>query len=176
MVRDMFCRIREAGLKIRTNKWLIGFRSVGFTGHYVWMEYCPWKKTSLPKIRDAQQPETKRQVQAFLKVVHRKFVSSFAEVAAPLTDLPKKGCPNKVVWKLQHKHSFKLWSISFVCTHSEVSWLQAQVYLADRCVRNRGRKFITLTVREWLAMQTRNSPKENKTTLLLKRVPSYCVR
>ena len=38
---------------------------------------------------------------------YRKIIGSFAKVAAPLTDLIKKGQLNKIVWKPEHETAFK---------------------------------------------------------------------
>lgn len=38
---------------------------------------------------------------------YRKFVPNFSTIAAPLTDLTKKGVPNKFEWKTEQENSFK---------------------------------------------------------------------
>ena len=45
-------------------------------------------------------PKTKTDVRAFLGLTgyYRRFIPDYATVAAPLTDLVKKACPNKVQW------------------------------------------------------------------------------
>lgn len=51
-------------------------------------------------IEDTSRPTTKRLVKSFLGLIgfYRKFVPHFSHVAATLTDLTKKGQPNKVKW------------------------------------------------------------------------------
>ncbi|XP_060569847.1 uncharacterized protein LOC132728257 [Ruditapes philippinarum] len=49
-----------------------------------------------------------RQVRAFLGLAgyYRRFIPSFAEIAAPLTDLTKKGLPNRVRWGDEQERAF----------------------------------------------------------------------
>ena len=110
MLGDVFERVRQAGLTVRPTKCLIGFGNIGFTGHVVGNGIIRMEEEKLNKVRDAPQPQTKKQVRAFLGLAgyYRKFIPSFAEVAAPLTDLTKKGCPNKVDWKPEHEKAFTL--------------------------------------------------------------------
>ena len=51
-------------------------------------------------IKESSRPETKKQVRSFLGLAgfYRKFIPDFAVIAAPLTDLTRKGFPNKVEW------------------------------------------------------------------------------
>ena len=61
------------------------------------------------KIKGAEEPTTKKQVRSFLDLAnyYRKFIPNFAIIAAPLTDLTKKGMPNKVVWGPAQERAFK---------------------------------------------------------------------
>ena len=54
-------------------------------------------------------PKTKKQVRAFLGLsgYYRKYVKNYAAVAAPLTDLTKKGAPNQVKWNDDLQRSFE---------------------------------------------------------------------
>ena len=60
-------------------------------------------------IVEAPRPETKKQVKSFLGMIgfYRKFVPNFAEIALPLTNLTKKGSPNRVPWDDIHQRSFE---------------------------------------------------------------------
>ena len=108
MLRDVLGRIRDAGLTVRPTKCLIGYGNIGFTGHVVGNGIVQMEQEKLQKIRDAPQPKTKKQVRSFLGLAgyYRRFIPSFAETAAPLTDLTKKGASSKVEWQPVHEHAF----------------------------------------------------------------------
>ena len=60
-------------------------------------------------IVEARRPETKKQIRSFLGMVgfYRRFIPQFAEIALPLTNLTKKGNPNKLVWEGEHQRAFE---------------------------------------------------------------------
>src|SRR6218665_4158947 len=53
-------------------------------------------------------PETKKQVKQILGLFsyYRQFVNNFAHIARPLSDLTKKGLPDKITWTDIHKNAF----------------------------------------------------------------------
>ena len=106
--RDIFTKIRDAGLTLKPSKCLIGFESIAFTGHVVGTGILQMEDDKLEKIRNAQRPKTKKQVCAYLGLAgyYRRFIQAFSDVAAPLTDLTKKGRPTHVDWQEEHEHSF----------------------------------------------------------------------
>ncbi|KAL0169058.1 hypothetical protein M9458_037280, partial [Cirrhinus mrigala] len=59
-------------------------------------------------IRKASQPLTKTQVRAFLGLAgyYRCFIPNFSSLAAPLTDLTRKGQPEKIHWTSAAKKAF----------------------------------------------------------------------
>ena len=52
------------------------------------------------KIKDAPRPSTKKQLPSFMGLAgyYSDFIPNFAVIAAPLSDLTRKGQPNKVEW------------------------------------------------------------------------------
>ncbi|XP_069119292.1 uncharacterized protein [Argopecten irradians] len=108
-LRNLFIRILDANLTVRPSKCMIGYRTLGFVGHTVGEGTIAMEDDQLEKIRDAQQPKTKKQVRAFLGLAgyYRKFVPNFANVAKPLSDLTKKGRPNQVDWGPQEEEAFR---------------------------------------------------------------------
>ena len=60
------------------------------------------------KIQDAKVPLTKKQVRSFLTGYYHKFIENYSELAAPLTDLTKKGMPETVKWSPEANDAFKM--------------------------------------------------------------------
>jgi hypothetical protein len=81
-----------------------------FTGHVVGKGELRMEDEKLEKIKYAERPKTKKQVRSFLGLAgyYRKFIPNFADIAAPLTDLTKKGSPMNVDWKQEHERAFKV--------------------------------------------------------------------
>ena len=48
-------------------------------------------------------------MRSFLGLVgfYRKFIPNFAQIAVALTDLTKKGCPNKIKWESPQENAFQ---------------------------------------------------------------------
>ena len=61
------------------------------------------------KIKQAASPTTKKQLRSFLGLVgyYRDCVPSFAAIAVPLSDLTKKGTPEKLVWTDVQEQAFQ---------------------------------------------------------------------
>ena len=59
-------------------------------------------------MRDAPRPTTKNEIRSFLGLVeyYRDFIPNFATIAAPLSDITRKGQPNKVVWGEYQERSY----------------------------------------------------------------------
>ena len=59
-------------------------------------------------ILNCQRPTTKKQVRSFLGLIgyYRNFIPNFSAVSAPLSDLTKKGQPNKVRWQGEQENAF----------------------------------------------------------------------
>ena len=99
-LRKLFERVRSAGLTMKPSKCKLGFTSVDYLGHIVGEGEISPNPEKLFNIQQAPIPQTKKQVRTFLGLVgfYSKFIPNYSTVAAPLTDLTKRGCPNKIVW------------------------------------------------------------------------------
>lgn len=107
-LRGLLERLRSGKLSAKPSKCFVGFNSYDFLGHSIGNGVlCP-NNDKLEAIKNAPRPETKKQVRSFLGLIgyYRKFVPNFASVACPLTDLTKKGVPNKINWQDHHEKAF----------------------------------------------------------------------
>ncbi len=68
------------------------------------------REAKIHEISKAPRPETKKQVRAFLGLTgyYRTYIARFAEIALPLTELTKKGKPNRVEWGEKEEHAFQM--------------------------------------------------------------------
>ncbi|XP_060070207.1 uncharacterized protein LOC132550192 [Ylistrum balloti] len=100
VLKELFERLRKAGLTARPSKCFMGFRSLDCLGHVVGDERLQPQPQKIRAIEDAPRPGTKTQLRSFLGLVgfYRKFIANFAAIAVPLTELTKKGLPNKLEW------------------------------------------------------------------------------
>ena len=101
-------RLRDAGLTAKPSKCKIGYESVDFLGHIVGKGLIKPQSDKVQRILSAGRPETKKQVRSFIGLAnyYRKFIPNFAAIAAPITDLTKKGQPNKVQWTDAQESAF----------------------------------------------------------------------
>ena len=96
VLMKLLSRLREANLTVKIGKCFIGFSSIKCLGHMVSeniLQPCPDK---IIAIRNSERPRTKKQVRSFLGLVgfYWAFIQNFAEIAAPLTEIVKKGQRN----------------------------------------------------------------------------------
>ena len=100
---------RRAGLTANPPKCLIGFLELDFLGHMVGKGYQKPEYSKILKIQNLATPTTKKQVKSICGLMnyYRKFIPEYAKLAKPLTDLTKKGQPNKVHWNEECEKSFQ---------------------------------------------------------------------
>ncbi|KAK3102478.1 hypothetical protein FSP39_011646 [Pinctada imbricata] len=119
-LREVFQRLREANLNAKPSKCVVAYKRLEYLGHTVGDGTITPNDKKLEAIRNAPRPETKKQIRSFLGLIgfYRKFVPNFAAVAVPLTDLTRKGVPNKFEWKLEHESAFQ--KLKSMLIHSPV--------------------------------------------------------
>ncbi|XP_060070261.1 uncharacterized protein LOC132550238 [Ylistrum balloti] len=108
VLKELFSRLREAGLTAKPNKCALAFSSLPCLGHVVGLGRLELEQAKVKAIAEAPTPTSKKQVRSFLGLAgfYRKFIPNFAAISVPLTDLTKKGNPNKVVWEESHDIAF----------------------------------------------------------------------
>lgn len=100
VIESVLKRLREVGLTARPSKCSVGFKSLEFLGHVVGKGILRPNRDNVSKILESSRPMTKKQVRSFLGMVgyYQKFIPNYAGIAAPLSDLTRKGYPEKVKW------------------------------------------------------------------------------
>ena len=108
VLTELLHRLRSANLTAKPSKCTIGYKKIECLGHIVGDENISPNLEKVEVIQNATRPETKKQLRSFLGLVgfYRKFVPNFSSVALPLTDLTKKGCPNKLLWTAAQEIAF----------------------------------------------------------------------
>ena len=99
-LRELFRRPVQAGMTIRPSKCIFGADSIDFLGHQLQQGLIGLHEDNAAKIRTAPRPTTKKHFRSFMGLAgyYRDFIPNFAAVAAPLSDLTRKGQPSKVEW------------------------------------------------------------------------------
>ncbi|CAM5173343.1 unnamed protein product [Eretmochelys imbricata] len=108
-VRQVLDRLQGAGLTIKAEKCKVGMAEVSDLGHQVGSGRLKPEPAKLEVIRDWPAPHTKKQVQVFIGMAgyYRRFVPPFSAIATPITELCKKGKPDKVIWTEQCQEAFR---------------------------------------------------------------------
>ena len=108
-LRALLQRLREANLTVKPVKCFIGFASIECLGHMVSEGTLQPCQDKIISILHAGRPTTKKQVRSFLGLVgfYRQFIKNFSELAAPLTELTKKGQRNQdIKWGESQEKAF----------------------------------------------------------------------
>ena len=118
-LKCLFERFRDAGMTVKPSKCVIGARKVDFLGHNVGDGMVGLHNGNVEKIKYADRPQTKRDVRSFLGLTgyYRDYIPHYAAIAAPLTELTKKGCPRIVQWGVVHENAFKTLKSSLISAH-----------------------------------------------------------
>jgi len=105
-IRKLFDRLRIANLKLKPSKCSLLRAEVHFLGHVVSGEGVATDPSKIDLVRDWPQPRDVHEVCSFLGLAsyYRRFVPTFAEVAAPLHALTGKN--KKFEWTTQCEEAF----------------------------------------------------------------------
>ena len=107
-LEELLKRLSEANLTARPSKCIFGASTVEFLDHDVGYDWITPNDDNLDKIARAKRPVTKKEVRSFCGLLGycQDYIPSFAIIAAPLTDLTKKGQPNFVEWGEAQEKAF----------------------------------------------------------------------
>ncbi|KAL1265361.1 hypothetical protein QQF64_003388 [Cirrhinus molitorella] len=100
--------LRRAGLTANPKKCHLALSEAKYLGYQVGRGLIRSQEKKVAAILSAPRPSTKTQVRAFLGLAgyYRCFIPNFSSLAAPLTDLTRKGQPKKTPWGPTEEEAF----------------------------------------------------------------------
>uniref|UniRef100_K7G5Z2 ribonuclease H n=1 Tax=Pelodiscus sinensis TaxID=13735 RepID=K7G5Z2_PELSI len=109
--------LRQAGLTANPKKCQFGKTEISYLGYTVGRGKLRPMVDKVQAVREYPTPTTKRKVRQFLGLAgyYRRFIANFASLAAPLTDLTRKGQPEKVKWTPACEAAFQELKKRLVC-------------------------------------------------------------
>lgn len=108
-LRQLFERIRSAGLTVKPQKCEMGTTSIIFLGHRLGGGKIEPVDSTIEKILNAPKPQTKKQVRSFLGLAgyYRDLIPHYAEKARPLVELTRKRESSRVLWTPEREKAFR---------------------------------------------------------------------
>jgi hypothetical protein len=99
-VRQVLDRLRLAGLTAKPGKCFLAYANLEYLGHMVGNGELKPEESKVDKILNMARPQNKKQIRSFLGMIgyYRKFIPHFSTLAAPLTNMTRKGAPNQLEW------------------------------------------------------------------------------
>jgi RNase H-like domain found in reverse transcriptase/Integrase zinc binding domain len=106
-LKAVFDRFRAANLKVKPNKCTLYQRQITFLGYVVSAKGIETDPEKVRVVQEWPTPSNIFEVRSFIGLCsyYRKFVRSFAELAAPLHDLTKKNV--RFRWETAHQSAFE---------------------------------------------------------------------
>lgn len=94
-MREVFERLRQAGLKARPDKCQIFCKTVTFLGHVVSDQGVKPDVSNIEKVKNWPRPNRITSLRGWLGLTgfYRRFIKNYAQIAQPLLHLTKKGVP-----------------------------------------------------------------------------------
>ena len=111
----IFCRLKEAGLKMKRSKCDFFKREIHYLGHLISADGIRPLPNKLDSIKHMPVPKDMKESKQFFSLTgyYRKFVPRFADISRPLTTLTKKD--QKFKWTPACQKSFKLLKEALCC-------------------------------------------------------------
>ena len=91
-LREIFSRLKSANLKLHMKKCCLFQQRVSFLGHVLTKDGIEVQPEKVEAVRDWPTPRSLTEVRSFVGLCsyYRRFISGFADMAAPLHDLTRK--------------------------------------------------------------------------------------
>jgi hypothetical protein len=107
-LRTIFNRIRETGITLKPTKCTIAAAQVSYLGFIVGGGLVKPDQLKIEAVKNFPRPITKKDIKSFLGTVgfYRRLIPSFAEIAAPLTDMTSGVLKKEVVWSEAAEKAF----------------------------------------------------------------------
>ena len=107
-LRTVLESFRKAKITVKPSETLLGYKEIEFLAHTLGNGKVQPTEDKIDVINRISPHTTKKQVRSFMGTInfYRRFISHFADIAAPLTDLTAKGRPNKARSLSEHQDSF----------------------------------------------------------------------
>ncbi len=138
-LRRVLMELRRAGLTANSRKCHLALFEAKYLGFQVGRGMVKPQEKKVAAILSAPRPSTKTQVRAFLGLAgyYHCFIPNFSSLAAPLTDLTRKGQPEKTPWSLEADRAFQQVKRRYATVEKEalaVKWavLELRYYLLGR--------------------------------------------
>jgi RNase H-like domain found in reverse transcriptase len=108
VTRQFLSRVKKATLTSRPSKMYITYDTLKFLGHTIKGDSIMPRTDSIQRILNIPRPTTKTWVRSLLATVsyYAKFIPHGSEILSSISDLVKKGGPEKVQWGEVQEKSF----------------------------------------------------------------------
>ncbi|XP_073784003.1 uncharacterized protein [Danio rerio] len=108
-LRRVLLDLRRAGLTANPKKCHLGLAEARYLGFHIGRGLIQPQQNKVKALQETPQPTTKTQVRAFLGLAgyYRCFIPNFSSIASPLTDLTRKGQPERIRWTKEADDAFR---------------------------------------------------------------------
>ncbi|GFR76896.1 transposon Tf2-12 polyprotein [Elysia marginata] len=108
-LRLLLTTLRNHGLTVNPGKLVIGQSSIEFLGPFVSNGTLAPIASHVSQVLHLKAPSTKKQVRSLMGLIsyYRAFIPKFSSIINPLTDLLRKGNPEKIIWSSECEKSLE---------------------------------------------------------------------